>query len=76
LLKTAPDVNFVLLLSERRGGVHGSLRSVEKGFDVSRLAALFGGGGHEAAAAFDIPNTNLSQEENSTLDRIREELKK
>ncbi len=76
LLKTAPNVDFVLLLSERKGGVHGSFRSVEKGIDVAALAALFGGGGHEAAAAFDIPNTNLENEEPQILSRIRETLKK
>lgn len=72
LLKTAPDINFALLLSERKGGVHGNLRAIEKGVDVARLAALFGGGGHEAAAGFDIPSTTLAQEEASILERIRE----
>ncbi|MDO8513590.1 MAG: DHH family phosphoesterase [bacterium] len=72
LLKTAPNIDFALLLSERKGGVHGNLRAVEKGVDVARLANLFGGGGHEAAAGFDIPNTTLAQEESSILERIRE----
>ncbi len=75
LLKTAPDIDFALLLSERKGGVHGNLRAVEKGIDVARLAALFGGGGHEAAAGFDIPNTTLEAEEASILERIREACK-
>lgn len=75
LLKTAPDIDFALLLSEKKGGVHGNIRAVEKGVDVARLAALFGGGGHEAAAGFDIPNTTLTAEETSILDRIREACK-
>lgn len=72
LLKTAPDIDFALLLSERKDGVHGNLRAVEKGVDVAKLAQLFGGGGHEAAAGFDIPNTTLAQEESNILGRIRE----
>ncbi len=72
LLKTAPDIKFALLLSERKGGVHGNLRSVEPGVDVAKLAQLFGGGGHEAAAGFDIPNTSLESEEAGILERIRE----
>jgi phosphoesterase RecJ-like protein len=72
LLKTAPDIDFALLLTERNGSVHGNLRATEKGVDVSRLAQLFGGGGHEVAAGFDIPNTSLVQEEATILQRIRE----
>jgi phosphoesterase RecJ-like protein len=53
LLKTVADRDFVLLLSERGGKVHGSLRSVNRGFNVAEIARLFGGGGHEPAAAFE-----------------------
>lgn len=72
LLKTAPNIDFALLLSERKDGVHGNLRAVEKGINVANLAQLFGGGGHEAAAGFDIPNTTLAQEEKTILERLRE----
>lgn len=54
LLKTAAGVNFVLLLSERGNAVRGSLRSVNKSFNVAELAQLFGGGGHVPAAAFEV----------------------
>lgn len=33
-----------------------SLRSAPDGIDVSRIAALFGGGGHEHAAGFSVPH--------------------
>lgn len=71
LLKTAPNIDFAMLLSERKGGVHGTLRAVEKGVDVSRLAQIFDGGGHEAAAGFDIPNTTIEQAEESIIEKIR-----
>lgn len=54
LLKSAAGVNFVLLLSERGDKVHGSFRSVAKGFNVAELAQLFGGGGHIPAAGFEL----------------------
>ncbi|MCL5795192.1 MAG: bifunctional oligoribonuclease/PAP phosphatase NrnA [Patescibacteria group bacterium] len=66
LLKTAPDINFALLLSEKGGGVHGSLRSAKPEVNVSAIAKLFGGGGHEMAAAFMLSDTNLSD----SLDKI------
>ena len=50
LLKTAQGMDFVLLLKERDGGIHGSFRSVVPSVDVSKLAAIFGGGGHTQAA--------------------------
>lgn len=71
LLKSASDVDFALLLSERSGQVHGSLRSIAKGVNVSRIAELFGGGGHEVAAAFRIDGT-LAQKEDDVLQKIRE----
>jgi len=71
LLKSASDVDFALLLSERNGQVHGSLRSIAKGVDVNNIAGLFGGGGHEVASAFRILGT-LEQKEDEILQKIRE----
>lgn len=71
-MKAVPDVDFVLLLSEREGGVHGSLRSCRKGVDVRAVAGLFGGGGHEAASGFVVPDTTLIQQRNPIIERIRE----
>lgn len=39
----------LLFIEQKRGGIKMSIRS-RNGFDCSRLAALFGGGGHRAAA--------------------------
>lgn len=70
LLKSATDVDFALLLSERDGQVHGSLRSIAKGIDVSVIADLFGGGGHEVAAAFRVEG-NLQEKQDLILSKIK-----
>ena len=72
LLKTADGVNFALLLSERNGDVHGSIRATNKMIDVSAIARLFGGGGHAAAAAFQINHSSLEQSSSSVVQRIKE----
>lgn len=50
-----------LLLSERGEELKGSLRTEEAAVDVSRLAAIFGGGGHVRAAGFSIPKNILPE---------------
>jgi phosphoesterase RecJ-like protein len=56
ILNTVPGTKFSLVLSERDDGIiKGSLRSEKyKGVNVSKLAAQFGGGGHELASGFEI----------------------
>jgi phosphoesterase RecJ-like protein len=51
----------VLLRENRELCIKGSLRS-KSSFKVDAIAALFGGGGHQNRAGFDLDNT-LSQEE-------------
>ena len=70
LLKSATDVDFVILLSEREGQVRGSLRSITRGINVAQIAEEFGGGGHEVAAAFRIDG-DLSSKEDEVLTKIR-----
>lgn len=71
LLKTATGMNFVLLLTERNGNLHGSLRSIVASMDVSVIANHFGGGGHPQAAAFTIANTSLAEKEMEVIGEIR-----
>lgn len=72
LLRSVPNIDFALLLSERVGGaIYGSLRGVARGIDVSEIAKLFGGGGQPQKAAFRIPNANLDEAEREVLDRLR-----
>lgn len=74
LLKTAMGMNFVLLLSEREGSLHGSFRAVNPSTDVSVLATLFGGGGHPQAAAFSMANATLKDQENEVIKKLRDHL--
>jgi len=72
LLKSAPEIDFVLLLAEKGDELDGSLRAVTSGVDVSQIAKLFGGGGHEAAAGFQLPGSTLASHEEEILGKIRE----
>lgn len=71
LLKTAEDVDFVLLIKEKPDGVYGSLRSVSQTFDVSAIARIFGGGGHVQAAGFMIDDKKLQEVEMEIINKIR-----
>jgi len=64
ILNTVPGAKFSLILSEREDGIiKGSLRSEEyKGVDVSRIAALFGGGGHKLASGFELKGKIIETE--------------
>ncbi len=72
LLKTAPNIDFALLLSEKMDGIHGSLRSAASNMDVSQIAKIFSGGGHAAAAAFHLPGRRLIDAQEDILNRIRQ----
>jgi phosphoesterase RecJ-like protein len=54
----------VFLREEEPGKIRGSLRSKDPHVDVSRLAALLGGGGHPKASAFRFKG-NIVKTENS-----------
>jgi len=71
LLKTVPNIDFALLLGERQGGVYGSFRGTEQGKNVSDIAKLFGGGGHDLAAAFFLPDTTLAKAQDDVIRKIR-----
>ncbi len=55
-INTVEDCKWALLLVEyERGKTKASLRSEEyKGVDVSKIASLFGGGGHKLASGFRV----------------------
>lgn len=71
LLKTAPNIDFALLLSEKMDGLHGSMRAAQTGIDVSAIAKIFSGGGHQAAAAFHLDGRNLVDAQDEILSKIR-----
>lgn len=61
-LNAVPESKFSLLLSEDgRGNIKGSLRTQSEDIDLSRLAGLFGGGGHKKASGFSIPGRLQSE---------------
>lgn len=65
ILNTVPGTSFSLILSERGDGiVKGSLRSEEyKEVDVSKIAAMLGGGGHKLASGFEVKGRIMETEE-------------
>lgn len=72
LLKSVPDTDFSLLITERNGNIHGSLRATKKNIDVATIAGMFGGGGHPQAAAFDIKDgRGLEDVAREVVSRIR-----
>ncbi len=55
-INSVPDSKFCILLAEdRRGNIKGSFRTQDDMIDLSKIAGLFGGGGHKKAAGFTIP---------------------
>lgn len=72
LLKTVPNIDFAMLITERRDALNVSLRSVGKGVNVAELAQVLGGGGHELAAAFQLANTDLAESKDKVLIRVKE----
>jgi phosphoesterase RecJ-like protein len=72
LLKTVPEIDFAMLFSEKNGALNVSLRGVGKGVNVSEIARMFGGGGHELAAAFQLAGNTFDNEKDNILIRIKE----
>ena len=64
----------MLFLEQLRGGVKLSIRS-RNGLDCARIAGLFGGGGHKAAAGAMLPEP-IEKSVESVLDAVREALPK
>ncbi len=61
-LNMIPGTKFSVLVNEdRKGNVKGSFRTRRSNIDLSRIAAVFGGGGHPKASGFMMPG-KLSEE--------------
>ncbi len=72
-IRNIKDVEVALLLKEREDGkIKGSLRS-KKIIDVSKVAEVFGGGGHKRAAGFEISGT-LEEAEKKVITVLKKEL--
>lgn len=65
-LNTAPEAKFAMFLRQDGNLIKGSLRSGDtepKNVDVSKIAQLFGGGGHKQAAGFAIMGKLMKDEQ-------------
>ena len=52
------EAKFIIIMIETKDGwIHCSLRTNKDNVDVSKLARLFGGGGHKKSAGFSIQGT-------------------
>jgi bifunctional oligoribonuclease and PAP phosphatase NrnA len=61
-LNSVPEGKFSVLLNEdQKGNIKGSLRTQQNDIDLSKMASLFGGGGHRKAAGFSVKG-RLQQE--------------
>ncbi|MFA6024458.1 MAG: bifunctional oligoribonuclease/PAP phosphatase NrnA [Candidatus Gracilibacteria bacterium] len=55
-LSHVPQTKFGMLLTEDfKGNIKGSLRTQDETIDLTKITALFGGGGHKKASGFTIP---------------------
>ena len=69
-LNSIPDSEFCCLLYEdNKGLLKGSFRSRADDIDLSRLAGLFGGGGHKKAAGFSMPGRLLETDKHIKINK-------
>jgi phosphoesterase RecJ-like protein len=62
-LNTVPEAKFAMFLRQDGGVIKGSLRSdTFKNIDVSKIAHIFGGGGHKLASGFSVAGKLMKDE--------------
>jgi phosphoesterase RecJ-like protein len=62
-LNTVPEAKFAMFLKQDGPVIKGSLRSdVFKNVDVSKIAHIFGGGGHKLASGFSVEGKLMKDE--------------
>lgn len=54
-INAVPDNRFSALISEYNGRVKASLRALRDDVDLTKIAGIFGGGGHPKASGFSLP---------------------
>ncbi|MBT3865260.1 bifunctional oligoribonuclease/PAP phosphatase NrnA [Candidatus Peregrinibacteria bacterium] len=73
LMTNAPGAEIVVLLKEKaEGTISGSIRTTSPTVDASAIAEMFGGGGHNQAAGFRIPDGDFTKHEVEIIERIRD----
>ncbi len=53
-VNSVPNSAYSVILTEKKGAVKGSLRTLNEDVDVSAIAGQYGGGGHTKAAGFTV----------------------
>ncbi|MEK7523550.1 MAG: DHH family phosphoesterase [Patescibacteria group bacterium] len=77
LMSNAPGAEIIFLLKERNPTeASGSIRTLTPTIDASKLAGLFGGGGHVQAAGFKVQGKNIQETEQMVVNGLREFQKK
>lgn len=77
LMSNAPGAEIVFLLKEKGPQeASGSIRTLTPTIDASKLAGLFGGGGHTQAAGFKMPGKTISEVEQMVVAGLRDFQKK
>jgi len=72
LLRSLPDYDLVILLSEKEKGVAGSLRAINPTVDCLEIAKTFGGGGHRGAAGFLVKEGSIEEVAQQVVAKVRE----
>ena len=72
LLGNAEEAEVVLMLIEKAdGSLHGSIRTTTDLRDATKIAGLYGGGGHTRAAGFTIMNATVAEKGQEIINAVR-----
>lgn len=73
LMSNAPNTEIIFLIKERGPAeVSASFRTVNAALDASKIAAMFGGGGHQQAAGCRIFGKTVKEVEEMIVKSVRE----
>lgn len=73
LMTNAPGAEIILLIKEKGdGSISVSIRTTTSAVDGSKIAEIFGGGGHTQAAGFRMENTNIRDAEYEVIKTVKE----
>lgn len=72
LMTNAPGAEVILLIKEKKDhSVSVSIRTTTASVDASRIAEIFGGGGHTQAAGCQLSNIDLIEAEYKIISTVR-----
>jgi phosphoesterase RecJ-like protein len=72
LLGNAEEAEVVMMLIEKAdGSLHGSIRTTTEQRDATKIAGLYGGGGHTRAAGFTIMNTTVAERGQEIINAVK-----